>query len=162
MSKFAAMAATECLAHDLASVGAAIKVSALCPGLVDTGISRSRRNRPAALDTPQSDSGAFVEQALVDGTAGSMSPAAVADLVVEAIRAEHFLVPTRPSYAGQLADRTEDLIARNAAPQPHVRLTPTPRFGVKVRQLFAHFDASSWDLVRGSRGGSRGSRCRGG
>ncbi len=113
VSKFAAMAATECLAHDLASVGAAIKVSALCPGLVDTGISRSRRNRPAALDTPQSDSGAFVEQALVDGTAGSMSPAAVADLVLEAIRAEHFLVPTRPSYAGQLADRTEDLVARN-------------------------------------------------
>ena len=49
VSKFAAMAATECLAHDLASVGAPIKVSAVCPGLVDTAISRSRRNRPAAL-----------------------------------------------------------------------------------------------------------------
>src|SRR3954447_17713939 len=96
VSKFAAMAATECLAHDLASVGAAIKVSAVCPGLVDTGISRSRRNRPADLDAPQSDGAAFVEQALADGTAGSMSPAAVADLVVEAIREEHFLVPTRP------------------------------------------------------------------
>ena len=118
VSKFAAMAATECLAHDLASVGAAIKVSALCPGLVDTGISRSRRNRPAALDTPQSDSGAFVEQALVDGTAGSMSPAAVADLVLEAIRAEHFLVPTRPSFAGQLADRTEDLVAKQLPRSP--------------------------------------------
>ena len=51
VSKFAAMAATECLAHDLASVGAPIKVSAVCPGLVDTGISRSRRNRPAELVT---------------------------------------------------------------------------------------------------------------
>jgi len=118
VSKFAAMAATECLGHDLASVGAAIKVSALCPGLVDTGISRSRRNRPADLDTPQSDGGAFVEQALADGTAGSMSPAAVADLVVEAIREERFLVPTRPSYAAQLTDRTDDLIARSLPRSP--------------------------------------------
>jgi NAD(P)-dependent dehydrogenase (short-subunit alcohol dehydrogenase family) len=118
VSKFAAMAATECLAHDLASVGAAIKVSALCPGLVDTGISRSRRNRPAALDAPQSEGGAFVEQALADGTAGSMSPSAVADLVLEAIRQERFLVPTRPSYAQQLTDRTEDLVARDLPRSP--------------------------------------------
>ena len=118
VSKFAAMAATECLAHDLASVGAAIKVSAVVPGLVDTGISRSRRNRPADLDSPQSEGGAFVEQALADGTAGSMSPSAVADLVVEAIREEHFLVPTRPSYARQLAERTEDLVAKQRPRSP--------------------------------------------
>ena len=49
VSKFAAMAATECLAHDLATVGAPIKVSAVCPGLVDTEIARSRRNRPSAV-----------------------------------------------------------------------------------------------------------------
>src|SRR5215218_3213031 len=118
LSKFAAMAATECLAHDLASVGSSIKVSALCPGLVDTGISRSRRNRPAGLDTPQSAGGAFVEQALAEGTAGSMSPSAVADLVVEAIRGEQFLVPTRSSYASQLNDRAEDLVARNLPRSP--------------------------------------------
>ena len=46
VSKFAAAAATECLAHDLASQGAPIKVSLLCPGSVDTEIARSRRNRP--------------------------------------------------------------------------------------------------------------------
>jgi NAD(P)-dependent dehydrogenase (short-subunit alcohol dehydrogenase family) len=118
VSKFAAMAATECLAHDLASVGAAIKVSAVVPGLVDTGISRSRRNRPVDLDSPQSEGGAFVEQALADGTAGSMSPSAVADLVVDAIREDHFLVPTRPSYAKQLAERTEDLVDRKLPRSP--------------------------------------------
>jgi len=118
VSKFAAMAATECLAHDLASVGAAIKVSAVCPGLVDTGISRSRRNRPPAFDAPQSEGGAFVEQALAEGTAGSMSPSAVADLVLDAIHDERFLVPTRPSYALQLTDRTEDLVARNLPRSP--------------------------------------------
>jgi NAD(P)-dependent dehydrogenase (short-subunit alcohol dehydrogenase family) len=118
VSKFAAMAATECLAHDLASVGAPIKVSAVVPGLVDTGIARSRRNRPAELDSPQSEGGAFVEQALGDGIAGSMSPSAVADLVVEAIREERFLVPTRPSYAQQLADRAEDLVAKKLPRSP--------------------------------------------
>jgi NAD(P)-dependent dehydrogenase (short-subunit alcohol dehydrogenase family) len=118
VSKFAAMAATECLAHDLASVGAPIKVSAVVPGLVDTGIARSRRNRPADLDTPQSEGGAFVEQALADGIDGSMSPAAVADLIVEAIQEERFLVPTRPSYAQQLTDRCEDLVAKRAPRSP--------------------------------------------
>lgn len=118
VSKFAAMAATECLAHDLAAVGAPVKVSAVCPGLVDTEIARSRRNRPPALVTDQHEGGAFVEQALADGTAGSMLPDAVADLVVEAIQGEQFLVPTRPSYARQLTDRCEDLVARRAPRSP--------------------------------------------
>lgn len=118
VSKFAAMAATECLAHDLATVGAPIKVSAVCPGLVDTAISGSRRNRPAALVTEQHEGGAFVERALADGTAGSMSPDEVAALVVDAVREERFLVPTRASYAQQLTDRCDDLVARRAPRSP--------------------------------------------
>jgi len=118
VSKFAAMAATECLAHDLATVGAPIKVSAVCPGLVDTEISRSRRNRPESLATEQHEGGAFVEQALADGTAGSMSPDDVAGLVLEAVREERFLVPTRPSYAQQLADRCDDLVGRRVPRSP--------------------------------------------
>jgi NAD(P)-dependent dehydrogenase (short-subunit alcohol dehydrogenase family) len=118
VSKFAAMAATECLAHDLATVGAPIKVSAVCPGLVDTAISRSRRNRPEALVTDLSEGAAFVEQALADGTGGGMSPDDVADLVVEAVLEERFLVPTRPSYARQLRDRCDDLVERRAPRSP--------------------------------------------
>jgi NAD(P)-dependent dehydrogenase (short-subunit alcohol dehydrogenase family) len=94
------------------------KFAAVCPGLVDTAISRSRRNRPAALVTEQSEGAAFVEQALSDGTAGSMSPDDVADLVVEAVREERFLVPTRPSYTQQLTDRCEDLVSRRAPRSP--------------------------------------------
>ena len=47
VSKFAALAATECLAHDLAAIGAPIKVSAVVPGMVATRIGASGRNRPA-------------------------------------------------------------------------------------------------------------------
>ena len=47
-----------------------------------------------------------------------MSPDEVADLVVEAVLEERFLVPTRPSYAQQLTDRCEDLVARRAPRSP--------------------------------------------
>ena len=118
VSKFAAMAATECLAHDLASVGSRIKVSALCPSLVATGIGRSRRNRPDAFAAEPTAAAEFVEQALADSTAAGLHPDAVAAMVVDAIRAEEFLVPTRESYARQLADRTDDLVARRAPRSP--------------------------------------------
>ena len=101
-----------------ASIGAPIKVSAVCPGPGRHRDRRSGRNRPAELDAPQLDGAAFVEQALADGTAGSMSPAAVADLVVEAIQEERFLVAHPPSYAQQLADRTEDLVAKKLPRSP--------------------------------------------
>src|ERR687898_2818856 len=42
-SKFAVLALTECLAHDLRAHGAPIGVSVLVPGLVDTNISWSKR-----------------------------------------------------------------------------------------------------------------------
>src|SRR4051794_34087517 len=69
VSKFAALAATECLAHDLAIVGANIKVSMLCPGLVATNIGSAARNRPGAFATDLSPDAAFVTQVLTDETA---------------------------------------------------------------------------------------------
>ena len=112
VSKFAAAAATECLAHDLASQGAPIKVSLLCPGSVDTGIARSRRNRPERFAGAQSAGGAFVEEALAGTTAAGAHPDSVADLVLEAIGDEMFLVPTTPSYRTQILDRAQALADR--------------------------------------------------
>ena len=80
VSKHAVVSLTETLYQDFALVDAPIAASVLCPYFVPTGISRSQRNRPEDLDTPQSEGGAFVEQALADGTAGSMSPAAAGSL----------------------------------------------------------------------------------
>jgi NAD(P)-dependent dehydrogenase (short-subunit alcohol dehydrogenase family) len=113
VSKFAAAAATECLAHDLASQGAPIKVSLLCPGSVDTEIARSRRNRPEKFAGAQSAAAAFVEEALSGTTAGGARPDAVAELVLEAIREETFLVPTTGSYRAQILDRANALAERN-------------------------------------------------
>jgi NAD(P)-dependent dehydrogenase (short-subunit alcohol dehydrogenase family) len=116
VSKFAAAAATECLAHDLASQGAPIKVSLLCPGSVDTEIARSRRNRPERFAGAQTTSAAFVEDALAGTTAAGAHPDTVADLVVQAIRDETFLVPTTSSYRRQILDRAEALAERKLPP----------------------------------------------
>ena len=46
-TKFAVVAISETLYKDLATTGANVGVSVLCPGFVQTGIGRSDRNRPS-------------------------------------------------------------------------------------------------------------------
>jgi len=116
VSKFAAAAATECLAHDLASRGAPIKVSLLCPGSVNTQIARSRRNRPERLAGAPTAGAAFVEEALAGTTAAGADPDTVADLVLDALREETFLVPTTGSYRQQVLDRAHALAERSLPP----------------------------------------------
>jgi NAD(P)-dependent dehydrogenase (short-subunit alcohol dehydrogenase family) len=116
VSKFAAAAATGCLAHDLASQGAPIKVSLLCPGSVDTEIARSRRNRPERYAESQTAGAVFVEEALAGTTAAGAHPDAVAEMVLEAIHEETFLVPTTGSFRRQILDRAEALAGRKLPP----------------------------------------------
>ena len=119
VSKFAALAATECLAHDLAAVSAPIKVSAVVPGAVATSIGASRRNRPADLAATRTEDAAFVEQTLIDFTSTQGAPPEeVAAMIVDAIRTEQFLVPTRPSYADQIRNRADALVAKDLPAMP--------------------------------------------
>src|SRR5258708_9992597 len=92
VSKFAAQAATECLAHDLRAIGAPITVSAVVPAAVDTRIAASSRNRPDALAAERSDDAQFFEQALTYlTTPHGAPPREVAASIVEPIRTEQFL-----------------------------------------------------------------------
>jgi NAD(P)-dependent dehydrogenase (short-subunit alcohol dehydrogenase family) len=117
LSKFAALAATECLAHDLATIGAPIGVSAVVPGAVDTRIGDARRNRPASLFTEQSEDAVFADRVLEEFTANQGAPPVeVAEMIIDAIRANQFLVPTRPSYADQLRTRTDALVEKALPP----------------------------------------------
>lgn len=118
VSKFAALAATECLAHDLAAVGANIKVSMLCPGLVATNIGLADRNRPDAMRVEMSPDAAFVTQVLTDETAKGLPPAAVATMVLDAVRTERFFLPTNASHAPQLRERVDALLAGDLPPVP--------------------------------------------
>jgi NAD(P)-dependent dehydrogenase (short-subunit alcohol dehydrogenase family) len=118
ISKFAAAAATECLAHDLALAGAPIKVTMLCPGLIATNIGRAGRNRPAAFaadDTPDAE---FVTNVLIEQTATGLDPSAVAPMVIDAIRTERFFLPTNASHATQMRERLDALLAGDVPPMP--------------------------------------------
>ncbi len=120
VSKFAAQAATECLAHDLRAIGAPIKVSAVVPAAVDNAHRRRRAGTDrSAFAATRSDDAEFVEQALTDLTTNlGAPPEEVAEIIVDAIRTEQFLVPTKPSYADQLRVRYDALVERQLPPMP--------------------------------------------
>lgn len=118
ISKFAALAATESLAHDLAASGAPIKVSAVVPGAVNTAIASSARNRPPVLAASRTEDAAFVDNVLADFTSRGADPEDVAGMIVDAIHTEQFLVPTRPSYARLIRERSDALAERRLPPMP--------------------------------------------
>jgi NAD(P)-dependent dehydrogenase (short-subunit alcohol dehydrogenase family) len=118
ISKFAAFAATESLAHDLQAVGSRIKASVLCPGMITTNIVASDRHRPDHLVTDVTDDQKFVTDYLAQAVAEGMAPVEVARIVIAAIRAEEFLILTHDSYAQELTDRVEALVARRLPDLP--------------------------------------------
>jgi NAD(P)-dependent dehydrogenase (short-subunit alcohol dehydrogenase family) len=117
-SKFAVLGLTECLAHDLQTQGASIGASVLVPGLVDTKIAYSTRNRP---DEPPSEAQApdhhMVEQALRDLTAKSgRPPDEVAGLVFDAVRSGRFYITTSDATETILRERFDAVLASALPP----------------------------------------------
>jgi NAD(P)-dependent dehydrogenase (short-subunit alcohol dehydrogenase family) len=113
ISKFAAFAATESLAHDLQAVGSNIKASVLCPGMINTDITtNSERHRPDHLVTELTEDQKFVNEYLAGIIAEGMDPAEVARIVIAALRADDFLILTHDAYPPQLVDRVQELLAR--------------------------------------------------
>jgi NAD(P)-dependent dehydrogenase (short-subunit alcohol dehydrogenase family) len=118
VSKFAAAALTESLAHDLRAQGANIGVSVLVPGVVDTKIAWSERNRP---DEPPGEAQApdshFVNQALRDLTTTSgLHPDEVAEMVFDAVRAGRFYVTTMDRALDMLRERYDAVLRRELPP----------------------------------------------
>jgi NAD(P)-dependent dehydrogenase (short-subunit alcohol dehydrogenase family) len=115
VSKFAAAALAECLAHDLRAQGAEnVGVSCLVPGSVDTRIADSTRNRP---DEPPSEVQApdhhFVAQTLREMTSTQgRHPDEAAAIVFDAIRRGDFWIPTTDRYEELLQPRFDALLAR--------------------------------------------------
>lgn len=116
ISKFAAFAATECLAFDLESVGSSVRAHALCPGPVDTAIASSNSLRPEAYTTVETADSSLIEEVLAGMTAGSIAPGTVADLVVEAIRTDRFCIVTGAATGDALRTRGEELAAGRRPP----------------------------------------------
>ena len=115
MTKHAALAVSECLFHDLAMTAPQIKVSCLCPELIDTGIASSKRNRPADLSNENNtEMGAMAQQAITDATRGSLSPGVMAERVLQGIRDDQFYLCPPPDNPWNLPvnSRLDDLRER--------------------------------------------------
>jgi NAD(P)-dependent dehydrogenase (short-subunit alcohol dehydrogenase family) len=106
-SKHAISGLSETLFRELALAGSNVGMSVLCPGTIETNIVRSTRNWPARL-------GPAPAVELADGFPEFdevMAPAAVADIVFEAIGERRFWIVTHPGqYASAIRARAEGII----------------------------------------------------
>lgn len=106
-SKFAILAASECLALELQAAGDPIGVSLLCPGVVNTRMPDAERNRPADLASSESDPmrQSILGQLRALAVDTGLDPADVAGMVLEAIREQRFFVLTHPNEAFAAMER---------------------------------------------------------
>jgi NAD(P)-dependent dehydrogenase (short-subunit alcohol dehydrogenase family) len=110
-SKHAVVAITEDLYRTSQQSGWNVGVSVLCPGWVRTGIMDSGRNWPSELgEQPEGVPGSevvakYVRRAVAEGT----TPAAVADLVFDALKADRFWVFPHPDFVELAVSRWQDI-----------------------------------------------------
>jgi len=119
VTKHGVVTLSETLHHELAERGAKVKVSVLCPGIVNTRIMESARNRPGDLP-PTGPRGPASEErweALRRLVPAGMPAAQVADAVFEALRKNRFYILTHPEGKEAVRTRMEDILQeRNPTP----------------------------------------------
>jgi NAD(P)-dependent dehydrogenase (short-subunit alcohol dehydrogenase family) len=111
-TKHAVVSMSESLRRDFARRGARIGVTCLCPTLVNTGIVKAFRNRPAELLEPDTIPSAEELKHLETEAARGLAPEAVAELVVEAVRQDEFYVITNHSVDESIRERMDAILSR--------------------------------------------------
>jgi NAD(P)-dependent dehydrogenase (short-subunit alcohol dehydrogenase family) len=119
-SKWAVVAITEGLHHQLRMQGSTVGVSCLCPGWVNTDIGTSVRNRPewaapTSLAEP-TEVAAAVREYVVDQLRSGMPPAQVAELVHDAVVGERFWVFTDDQMVAALEPRFQAVLSGDDPP----------------------------------------------
>jgi NAD(P)-dependent dehydrogenase (short-subunit alcohol dehydrogenase family) len=113
-TKVAVVSISETLAQELQIDGTPISVSVLCPSSVDTNVMESERGRPAELGsehrTEMAESVRLMIRDSFTGPTGK-TPAAVAEMVLAAIRARRFWIITHPDENAALSTRFADILA---------------------------------------------------
>jgi len=92
-TKYAVVGISETLAIELA--GSGVGVSVLCPGVVNTNIFKSQRNRPEHLRNPTRNTAARAANDEMVTQVG-IDPSEVADKVAHAVREGEFWIITHP------------------------------------------------------------------
>ncbi len=113
VTKHGVVALSESMYKEFEATGAPIGVSVVCPGLIDTNIMRSARNRPEELDE-EGKAGPAAQafaQALGERLATGYPPSEVASQVVDGIREKRFyVVPAQPEVKQGAALRAQDIM----------------------------------------------------
>ncbi len=107
-SKYAVVGISETLRVELRDTP--VGVSVLCPGVVNTNIFESQRNRPAELKNPTRNPGARAANSQVIAMTG-IDASVVADHVHDAIVDDRFWVITHPELLTHVEERTLALLA---------------------------------------------------
>lgn len=99
---------------ELKGAGLAPMVSVLCPGYVDTNILTSARNRPAELSNsgpePSGPEVEFFMQWFSQQLKQGLSPRAVGDCVLQAIRDECFYIFPSPEWVPMVDTRLKRIV----------------------------------------------------
>jgi NAD(P)-dependent dehydrogenase (short-subunit alcohol dehydrogenase family) len=140
-SKHAVVAISEDLYMQMAVAGLPIGVSVLCPGWVRTAIFDAERNWPDGLGDipPQALTAEVTMPHLRRAIDAGMDPAAVADLVADAVSAGRFWVLTAPEFTAIAVHRWEG-IARGDNPALDMDMPgmpPRAQIIAEVQQLLA-------------------------
>jgi NAD(P)-dependent dehydrogenase (short-subunit alcohol dehydrogenase family) len=119
VTKHGVVTLSETLYHELAERQAKVKVSVLCPGVVNTRIMEGARNRPEHLppSAPVSRAAGESWELLRQMVQAGLSPELVADAVFKAVREEQFYILTSPADKEWVRSRMEDILQeRNPSP----------------------------------------------
>jgi NAD(P)-dependent dehydrogenase (short-subunit alcohol dehydrogenase family) len=138
-TKHAVVAITEDLYRAMKMVGLPVGVSVLCPGWVRTSITEAGRNWPQSLgeEPPPAMAAEVMAPLYQRAIDGGMAPAAVADLVADAIAADRFWVFTDPQFTQMALDRWQG-IARGDNPRTDREVPgfpPAEQLAAEIRRL---------------------------
>lgn len=123
VSKHGVVTLSETLQRELDIVGAPVRVSVLCPGVVQTNIFASQRNRPERLR----EEGTAGFEALLQGSTDTASleafgqlltPEEVAEQVHDAVVTDRFYILTHPGPSETLVRSRMDDVLTGRTPAP--------------------------------------------
>lgn len=119
VSKHGIVALTETVYRELERMHSKVRISVLCPGIINTNILDCERNRPAELrnapghqtiDMSDPKVQEFMK-AFKQVFANGMSPQKVADIVFDAIKGEKFyILPDAERFMSAVKTRMEDIL----------------------------------------------------
>lgn len=113
VSKHAVVALTESVYYELKTLETDVRISALCPGPIATGITRSERIRPEDRSERaplRSEAERTFDSILTEGVQAGLDPDQVGPMVFGALREDRFWIYTHPMAEESVLPRTRSII----------------------------------------------------